>query len=49
MMRPTDCNAWSAEGLRAVPGQSVTASKLEAALRQAQTVVDFADRLYRER
>ncbi|HYO18098.1 MAG TPA: hypothetical protein VES02_05455 [Dermatophilaceae bacterium] len=29
--------------------ESVTASKLEAALRQAQIVVDFADRLYRER
>jgi len=29
--------------------ESVTASKLEAALRQAQVVVDFADRLYTER
>lgn len=29
--------------------ESVTAPKLEAALRQAQTVVDFADRQYRER
>ena len=29
--------------------ESVTPAKLDTALRQAQTVVDFADRLYRER
>lgn len=29
--------------------ESVTASTLEAALRQAQTVVDFADHIHRER